>query len=164
MVVFFREILGIQFALRKGRGILEMLLKVSWMVCVRQAVSRWSFRSQWDKSSSVFANNFFRWTLHLPALELQGLKNRQGQDRGQYWHLPTPAVKDSLGKLATGFVCADGCCALLFVNCIKFSPLPPWHCCWHSLLCVEMCQSNSSEAQLVHCSVRLPALHQWQPS
>lgn len=150
--------LGTQLPLRKRHGISEVLLKVSWMVFVCQAVATCSSRSQWQKSSSMLANSFFP---QDAALEIQDLRKKQRQDTGQHWQLPVPAVKARLRELWTGFVCADGCCALQFVNCIKF---PPCHRCWHSLLCLWMWQSNTSEAQLAHWSVRLPALLQWEPN
>lgn len=99
-----------------------MLLKVSWMVCVCQAVATCPSRSQWQKSSSVLANSFFHKTWLLAALEFHGLRKKQTQDRGQHGELPAPTVKARRGELR--FVCADGCCALQFVNCIEFPPAP----------------------------------------
>lgn len=85
-------------------------------------VATGSSRSQRRKSSSVLAHGFFHRTLLLPALEIQGLRKKQRQDTGQHCQLPAPAVKARLGELWTGFVCADGCYALRFVNYIEFRP------------------------------------------
>lgn len=49
----------------------------------------------------------------------------RGRTQDSFGKLPAPAVKARLGELWTGFVCADGCCALQFVNCIEFPTTTP---------------------------------------
>lgn len=164
MTVFFREILGIRFALGRRQSISEMLLKVSWMTCVCQAVNMWSIRSQWEKSSSVRANIFFSLDTALTYSGITGLEKQAGAGCRAVVAPAWPCCERQAWKAGDWVhLCwwVLHCCLWTVSNS---PPLPPCHCCWHGLLCVWMCQSNSLEAQRAHWSVRLPALRQWEPN
>lgn len=90
----FRERLGIQLHLRE-KHLWDAYTGVLSGLC-------WPCKSMFHSNRMVFLclqTAFFHWTLLLPALEIQGLREKQRQDTGQHWQLPAAAVTAGLGDL-----------------------------------------------------------------